>query len=209
MPNRISVFVHALDSISELGVIAALRLRPEVHIVERQDADPDTVAVLVVDEIDDAAVSLVKSTRGQGIQRIVLVASSLEDNGVFAAAEAGISGLARRKDVTADGLVQVITSVNRGAGVLPPDLVGSLLKQVSKLQHQASVPRGGQRYSGITDREADVLRLVSQGLDTNEIAQELCYSERTVKNTLHAINNRFNLRNRPHAVAYAIREGLI
>ncbi|MCB5164608.1 response regulator transcription factor [Streptomyces bambusae] len=208
MSKRISVFVHALDSISELGVIAALRIRPEVHIVDRQDAEADTVAVLVVDEIDDAAIALVKSTRGRGTQRIVLVASSLEDDGVFAAAEAGISGLARRKDVTADGLVQVICSVDRGAGVLPPDLVGSLLKQVSKLQHQTSVPRG-QRYSGITDREADVLRLVSQGLDTNEIAQELCYSERTVKNTLHAINNRFNLRNRPHAVAYAIREGLI
>ncbi|MFI8106592.1 response regulator transcription factor [Streptomyces sp. NPDC086023] len=208
MSKRITVFVQALDSISELGVIAALRIRPEVHIVDRQDADAEAIAVLVVDEIDDDAISLIKATRGRGVRRIVLVASSLEDSGVFAAAEAGISGLARRKDVTADGLVQVISSVDRGAGVLPPDLVGSLLKQVSKLQHQVAAPRG-QRYSGITDREADVLRLVSQGLDTNEIAQELCYSERTVKNTLHAINNRFNLRNRPHAVAYAIREGLI
>ncbi|MFE9566716.1 LuxR C-terminal-related transcriptional regulator [Streptomyces sp. NPDC006487] len=208
MSKRITVFVQALDSISELGVIAALRIRPEVHIIDCRDADAESVAVLVVDEINDAAISLIKATRGRSVHRIVLVASSLEDTGVFAAAEAGISGLARRKDVTADGLVQVITSVDRGAGVLPPDLVGSLLKQVSKLQHQMTTPRG-QHYSGITDREADVLRLVSQGLDTNEIAQELCYSERTVKNTLHAINSRFNLRNRPHAVAYAIREGLI
>ncbi|MEU6707904.1 LuxR C-terminal-related transcriptional regulator [Streptomyces sp. NPDC091376] len=208
MSNRIPVTVQALDSISEMGVTAALRARPEIRVLDRHEAAPETVAVLVVDEVDDAAISLVKSIRAQGLDRIVLVASSVEDEGVLAAAEAGISGLARRKDITPEGLVQVITSVDRGAGVVPPDLVGRLLKQVSRLQNQVLTPRG-LRYSGITEREADVLRLVSQGLDTQEIAQKLSYSERTVKNTLHAINNRFHLRNRPHAVAYAIREGLI
>jgi DNA-binding NarL/FixJ family response regulator len=54
-----------------------------------------------------------------------------------------------------------------------------------------------------------VLRLVAEGHDTSEIADQLCYSERTVKNVLHDITTRLQLRNRTHAVAYAVREGLI
>jgi DNA-binding NarL/FixJ family response regulator len=54
-----------------------------------------------------------------------------------------------------------------------------------------------------------VLGLVADGLDTREIATKLSYSERTVKNVLHDVTNRFQLRNRAHAVAYALREGLL
>ena len=61
----------------------------------------------------------------------------------------------------------------------------------------------------LSSREADVLRLVAEGRDTSEIAEELCYSERTVKNVLHDLTTRLQLRNRTHAVAYALREGLI
>jgi DNA-binding NarL/FixJ family response regulator len=61
----------------------------------------------------------------------------------------------------------------------------------------------------LTGREIAVLRLVADGLDTGEIAQTLSYSERTIKNVLHDITTRLHLRNRAHAVAYALREGLI
>jgi len=69
-------------------------------------------------------------------------------------------------------------------------------------------PRG-LRLSGISARETDVLRLIAQGLSTREIAKKLCYSERTVKSLLHDVTVRFELRNRSHAVAFAVREGLI
>ena len=54
-----------------------------------------------------------------------------------------------------------------------------------------------------------MLRLVADGLDTSEIASRMCYSERTVKNVLHDLTTRLQLKNRTHAVAYAVREGLI
>ena len=63
---------------------------------------------------------------------------------------------------------------------------------------------------------APVLRLVPilatcgpEGLDTSEIAVSLSYSERTIKNVLHEVTSRLQLRNRSHAVAYALRNGLI
>ena len=61
----------------------------------------------------------------------------------------------------------------------------------------------------LTPREIDVLRLMADGLDTNEIAGELCYSERTVKNVIYGVTHRLKLRNRSHAVAYALRTGMI
>jgi DNA-binding NarL/FixJ family response regulator len=79
---------------------------------------------------------------------------------------------------------------------------------VGRLQREVLSPRG-MAFSGLTDREANVLRLVADGYDTAEIADRLAWSERTVKNVIHDITTRHQLRNRSHAVAYAVRAGLI
>lgn len=69
-------------------------------------------------------------------------------------------------------------------------------------------PRGGTP-SGIAPRERMLLLLLSQGLDTAEIAAKMAYSERTVKNIVHGLLSRLELRNRAHAVAYAMRAGVL
>jgi len=61
----------------------------------------------------------------------------------------------------------------------------------------------------LSEREVQVLHYLSQGLDTTQIAQRMRYSERTIKNTLHTLMTRLKLRNRSHAVAYAIQAGLL
>ena len=79
---------------------------------------------------------------------------------------------------------------------------------MGRLQRQVLSPRG-LTFSGLTDREVKVLRLLADGLDTGEVGRQLFLSERTVKNVVHDITSRLNLRNRTHAVAYAVRQGLI
>jgi len=54
-----------------------------------------------------------------------------------------------------------------------------------------------------------VLKLLADGLGTNEIASALAYSERTIKNVIHDVTSRLNLRNRSHAVAYAVKAGIV
>ena len=61
----------------------------------------------------------------------------------------------------------------------------------------------------VTRRERQVLALLAEGHSTREVAQRLAYSERTIKNIIHGVTSRLNLRNRLHAVAYALRAGLI
>ena len=86
---------------------------------------------------------------------------------------------------------------------MPPDLLDHLLARAS------TVPPPGGPSSSLSERERAVLTLVAQGCDTAEIARQLCYSARTVVSVIHDITNRFRLRNRAHAVAYALRTGLL
>jgi DNA-binding NarL/FixJ family response regulator len=74
--------------------------------------------------------------------------------------------------------------------------------------HEAG-PRGLLSFDVLTEREIKVLKLVADGLDTAEVGHRLFFSERTIKNIIHGVTSRLNLRNRTQAVAYALRHGLI
>lgn len=54
-----------------------------------------------------------------------------------------------------------------------------------------------------------MLRLVAEGTELADIATKLSYSERTVKYILYGVMKRLHLKNRAHAVSYAIRAGII
>lgn len=206
--ERICVQVLARDPISEAGVASQLRPRPEVRVVSALEVDQARVVVIVVDKVDDEAIRLLRVSQRRGVTRSVLVAGQLDDSDLVTAVEAGALGLVRRGEATPTRLVKVIQSAASGEGSVPPDLLGRLLDQVGKLQRHVLGPRG-LTFTGLASREVEVLRLVAEGMDTCEIARHLSYSERTVKNVLHDITTRLQLRNRSHAVAYALREGLI
>jgi DNA-binding NarL/FixJ family response regulator len=206
--SRTPVIVRATDPILQNGVHMALRTRPEVWLVDEEDASPDAVALVVTDRFDDRANHLLKTLQVRGFARVVLVAGELEDSEILTAVEGGVCAVARRVDTTPDVLVRLVKAASAGEGALPPDLLGRLLNRVSRLQRHVLEPRG-LHLAGITNRETEVLRLVASGMSTKEIADKLCYSQRTVKSILHDVTNRFQLRNRSHAVAYALREGLI
>lgn len=208
MTERVPVFVYAADPISQAGLAAQLRSRPEVRVVEESDVDAALVAVVMADEVDEETIRVVRAIERNGCPRVVLVVTRLDDSGLLAAVEAGACGILRRSDAVPERLVSVVLSAAAGDGSVPPDLLGRLLDQVGRLQRQVLAPRG-LTLSGLSEREVEVLRLVSEGLDTGEIASKLAYSERTVKNVIHDITTRLQLRNRSHAVAYALRAGLI
>ena len=206
--ERISVLVRATDPISQAGVVSQLRASPEILVVPESVAGTEDVGLVVVDELDDTAMRILRTAAHSGSARTVLVATRVDDGALVKAVEAGVVGIVRRSEATTHHLVSVITASARGEGAVPADLLGRLLNQVGRLQRQVLAPRG-LTFAGLAQREIDVLRLVADGMDTAEIAGQLAYSERTVKNVLHDVTSRMQLRNRSQAVAYAIREGLI
>jgi DNA-binding NarL/FixJ family response regulator len=200
---RIPVLVSAVDPLSRAGIISQLRRAQGFGVVPE-----DVVALVVADELDASVLADMRAMRGRGIRRVVLLISRVDDRSLLAAAEAGVTGVVRRNEATPGNLAAAIRSAAAGEGTLPPDLLGRLLRQVGQLQRQVLSPRG-LTFSGLTEREASVLRLLADGFDTAEVGRQLFYSERTVKNIIHDVTSRLELRNRSHAVAYAIREGLI
>lgn len=205
--GRLAVHVAASDPVSRAGTASQLR-NVEIDLVDADEVGPDVVAVVVADQMDADTGRTIRSLRLRGARRVLVVAARLDDAGLLAAVEAGASGLLRRSQATPHNLVAAIRTAAAGEGTLPPDLLGRLLEQVERLQHQVLHPRG-LTLAGLTDREIEVLRLLAEGLDTIEVSRRLHYSERTVKNVIHNVTGRLDLRNRTHAVAYAIRQGLI
>ncbi|MFJ9739567.1 LuxR C-terminal-related transcriptional regulator [Streptomyces sp. NPDC101166] len=205
-PRRTPVVVQACDPISHEGAVSQLRARPEIEI--REESGVGTVALLVEDTLDEASLArLRRITRSEG-GRAVLVVGTIRENELLDVIECGVGAIVWRREATAHRLVTAVQAAARGDGDLPADLLGRLISQVGTL-HRGAASRAGAPSLGLAPREVDVLRLVAEGLDTGEIAGKLSYSERTVKNVMHGLTTRLHLRNRAHAVAYALREGYI
>lgn len=210
-PTRVRTLVQATDALLRAGLSAQLRHQHEVALVDADDerTSPEgTVVVVAGDQVNDDLVQLVRSTLRQGHTRVVLVAAHLDDAAIFTALESGVCGIVAREGLHAEQLVRAVQAAASGHGFVQPDVLGRILDQVGRVQRQILAPHG-LTMSPLRKREIDVLRLLAEGADTGEIARELAYSERTIKNIIHDLTVRLGLRNRTHAVAYAVREGLI
>ncbi|MEV5277381.1 MULTISPECIES: response regulator transcription factor [unclassified Streptomyces] len=221
LANRVTVTVHASDPLSRAGVISHLQHQPTVEVLrdtretregEGRPADP-AVAVMLVDQVDDTASAELRRVVRGGEQRVVLIARELREPDLLTVVEYGVRAILWRHQATEQRLLKAVHSAARGEGELPPDLISRLLVQVGRLRRSETTSSAGSASAaplfGMAPREVDVLRLVAEGLDTRQISEKLAYSERTVKNILHALMTRLQLTNRAHAVAYALREGYI
>ncbi|MER6031191.1 LuxR C-terminal-related transcriptional regulator [Streptomyces sp. NPDC001851] len=207
-PHRVTVAVYAQDPVLRIGVVHQVRQRPEVELVTDAEADRARASLVVVDAVDDEVMALLRRLQHNGATRTGLVVGTFESAALQRVIECGVAAVLRRADADQDRLLHLVLALANGEGMLPGDLLGKLLSHVGGLQRSALDPRA-LALSTLTAREADMLRLVSEGFDTSEIAQKTAYSERTVKNVLHEITTRLQLRNRAHAVGYALRNGLI
>ncbi|MBH0241635.1 response regulator transcription factor [Streptomyces cavourensis] len=206
--GRVTVAVYAEDLILQTGMIHQLRMRPEIELIPEAEADRAQVSLVVVDVVDDQTVQLLHRLQRNTSTRTGLVVGFFESGALQTMIECGVAAVLRRGEADQDRLIHLVKAMANGEGVLPGDLLGKLLDHVSSLQRTVLDPRG-LTLSTLTAREAEMIRLVSEGYDTAEIAQKTSYSERTVKNVLHEVATRLDLRNRAHAVGYAMRHGLI
>ena len=208
MQHRANVVVHAPDPVSEAGLSAQLRNRPGITILDRRAAGEADVAIVSVDVVDDAAVQLVRSIQRHGCPRVLALLVEVDERSLLRLVEEGVVGVVRRCEASPERLADAVFAAHNGGGHLPTDLLGGLLRQMKQLHDQVLSPRG-LHFHGLSHRELEVMRLVADGFDTDEIAQELSYSPRTIKNVIHDVVSRFGLRNRSHAVAFAVRQGFI
>jgi DNA-binding NarL/FixJ family response regulator len=115
---------------------------------------------------------------------------------------------------TPDGRTGREAAGNQVLGVLPrssltvEQLVATVRAAAAGLR-VSGIPSEGREGGRIEGRELEVLRLLAQGAGTREIAESLCYSERTVKTLIQEIERELGARSRAQAVAEGIRLGII
>lgn len=208
MTTRVPVAVHAGDPLLQAGVTAQLRPRPEVDVLRPEEQERAQVSLVVVDRVDEETVLLLRRLQRASTSRTGLIVGEFGQNALRVTIECGVAAVLRRAEADQDRVLGLITALVRGEGMLPGDMLSRLLDHVGRLQRN-SADAQGFNLSTLTAREVEVLRLISEGFDTGEIAVKMSYSERTVKNILHEVTTRLQLRNRAHAVGHVMRQGLI
>lgn len=152
-------------------------------------------------EADSWGLQQAMSFAGDDDCRLVALVDDASERFVMDLVEAGVAALVFRHDLNPEKLVTTLRAVGAGNTSFPPDLLPKILERA------AQGSNGGSRH--LSDRELSVLQLLSEGDNTNDIAEALAYSTRTVKNIVHDVLMKMNCRNRVHAVAQATRQGLI
>ncbi|MFG2820085.1 LuxR C-terminal-related transcriptional regulator [Kitasatospora sp. NPDC048365] len=207
MGQPVPVSVVAPDPVLEAGTTSTLAACPDVAVT--LPGEQPAVVVMLVDRFARAELDMLHAARDTASRpAVVLVAGELNPAEALHALAAGARGLLRRRDADGQRLARAVCAAARGDCTVPPDLLDQLLEHSAAARAVGDVP-GPWAAAGLSDRERSVLQMVADGHETSEIARCLAYSQRTVTTIVHDITQRFRLRNRAHAVAYALRAGLL
>jgi DNA-binding NarL/FixJ family response regulator len=209
----VNVYVLDPHTIYRRGLAACLDLLDDVDSVAHAGSvrealeDPALFAsqVVLLDHSADGGVDFLAAILEATEARVVVCSSECDEGALLGAIRAGASGFLRKDTLTTDGLAAAVSAAAKGTGVVTTELLGNLLRGAPP----EPLSPANVAPARLTDREQQVLALIAKGHPTREVAQQLCYSERTVKNVLHDVVTKLNARSRSQAVAHAVREGLI
>lgn len=171
------------------AIAETIRLRPDVILMD-----------LVMPQMDGVA-AIEQIMRDQPSARILVLTSFDGDDLVFPAIRAGALGYTL-KDFGPDELVRAIQRVARGESSLHPTIARRVLQEL------AQPPQRPLTTEPLTEREAEVLRLVAHGQSNQQIAAELQIGERTVRVHVSHILGKLHLASRTQAALFALRTGL-
>ena len=134
--------------------------------------------------------------------RVLILSASGEHRDVLDAVKAGATGYLVKSASRAE-LIDAVKRTESGDPVFSPGLAGLVLGEFRRMavSPDPDTPR-------LTDREAEILRMVGTGLSYKQIAERLVLSHRTVQNHVQNTLNKLQLHNRVDLVRYAIEHGL-
>ena len=166
-----------------------------------QQLNPDVILMdLIMPEMDGIeAIRLI--TADQPNAKILVLTSFITDDKVFPAIKAGALGYLL-KESEPDDLIKAIRAVHRGEPSLHPNIAWKMLKAFSNPTAEKDIPHP------LTNRENEVLVMLSKGYDNQDIAEKLFIAQVTVRTHVSRILRKLHLANRVQATLYALKEGL-
>ena len=207
-PARVRVAVQVDDPLSRLGFRHCTANHPDLELVTEENSSDAEVIVVVASSLNSRVMEQMRRTREAGPVKFVLILERFGDCDLLTAIEIGVVALLWRTEIEPGRMVRAVIAAGRGGSELPPDIQSRLIREVVAQQRDVLAPLG-LIAAGLHQREIEVLRCLAKGLDTAEVARALNYSESTVKGIVAQLTTRLNLRNRTHAVAFAVRAGIV
>src|SRR5581483_6305939 len=183
---QVEIVAEAEDGRSALNEIRAQQ--PDVALVDYKLPELDGVAVT-------------HAVTRDGLPTRVLLLSAFTDSGlVYKALQEGAAGYLP-KEARREQIVDAVLACSRGETVVPAELTGALVAEIRM--------RGVSEGPALTDREQEILRLISDGKSLPEIAKELFLGVTTVKTHVQHVYEKLGVSDRAAAVAEAMRRRLI
>ncbi len=131
--------------------------------------------------------------------RVIILTSFLDDAHILPAIRAGAAGYLL-KDITPDDLSKAVIATFNGQSILHPKVMAQLASNLTP-ESQMAV----DLLSTLSERELEVLRLLTHGLQNNEVAEQLSVSENTVRTHISNILTKLDLRDRTQAALFGVR----
>lgn len=136
--------------------------------------------------------------------RVLMLTSSSDDEAVLSSLVAGASGYLL-KNVRREELVRAIRLVADGQQMLDPAVTDKVTR---RLVEMVTRPRSDEE-GPLSEREAEIVRLVARGYTNRQIAEELVIAEKTARNHISRILDKLNLSRRSEAAAWAVQHGIV
>ena len=214
-PNRTIRVVVADDQTAVRdGLVMLLGLMPGIAVLASA-ADGEEAIDLVTEHEPDVVLMDLRMPRCDGIEatrrikaehpdvEIVVLTTHADDASILEALAAGARGFLT-KDAGRVEISRALEAASAGQTVLDPAAHEALLAAASGRRGPAP-----QLPDGLTVREAEVLRLIAEGLSNRDIARTLFVSPATVKSHINHVFAKTGAKDRAQAVSYAYREGLV
>ncbi|MEP6853284.1 MAG: response regulator transcription factor [bacterium] len=204
--DPIRVFLLDDHEIVRRGIADLLHAEPGITVVgeagtaqEALDRIPATrphVAVLDTRLPDGSGIEVCRDVRASAPEIRCLILTSYDDNdAIFAAVMAGAAGYLL-KEIRGRSLVDAIRQVAAGKSLLDPAVTERLLARL-----RDGAPED-QRLASLTDREREVLSLISDGLTNRQIGERLFLAEKTIKNYVSGLLTKLGMQRRTQAAVY-------
>ena len=196
------------------GLRLLLDRQPDLEVVAEAGDGAEAVEQAIANEVDLAIldVTMPQQTGLQAARELIrrrpetrVLILSMHDNErfLFEALEAGASGYVLKSAADKD-LVEACRATMRGEPFLYPAAVQALVRD-----YVERIREGGEPGDVLTERERQVLKLVAEGHTTNEIAELLSISGKTVERHRSSLLDKLGMRDRVDLTRYAIRRGLV
>lgn len=208
----ISVLFADDHEMVRIGVSAYLSSQPDIDVIAEADDGGEAVKLALELKPDIILMDLIMKEM-DGIEatkqiieqwpdaKVIIVTSFLDDEKVYPALEAGATSY-MLKTSKASEIARAIRATHEGQSILEPEVTGKIMnrmreKPVEKLHDQ------------LTEREMEILLLVTQGKTNQEIADELFIALKTVKVHVSNVLGKLEVQDRTQAVIYAFKHDLV